>query len=190
MGDLQDDRIPPSLQTALAKLERDTAQAQPPQPQPQPCSTIPQKSSLLVCLALNYGGRNDILQASLKLAQLIQHQAIQASDVTEETLASLLSTKDIPDPDLIIRTSGECRLSNFMLWNAAYSELYFTPTLWPDFDDLALQQALAWYGQRQRKFGGRSSGTTTTTNNNHPQQDNATTTTTTTSITKNGQVRP
>ncbi|MGB4106653.1 MAG: polyprenyl diphosphate synthase [Alphaproteobacteria bacterium] len=94
-------------------------------------------------IALNYGGRHDILQAARKLGQ----------DATEEEFSSLLMTAGIPDPDLLIRTSGEKRISNFLLWQCAYSELFFTDTLWPDFDRADLEQALREYGQRERRFG-------------------------------------
>jgi undecaprenyl diphosphate synthase len=75
--------------------------------------------------------------------------------LTEDDLASYLSTNGLPDPDLVIRTSGEHRLSNFLLWNAAYAEIYFADTLWPDFDKACVHEALAWFAQRQRRFGAR-----------------------------------
>ncbi len=94
-------------------------------------------------IALNYGGRHDILQAARKLGP----------DGNEEEFSALTMTAGIPDPDLLIRTSGEKRLSNFLLWQCAYSELFFTDTLWPDFDRADLEQALRDYGQRERRFG-------------------------------------
>jgi undecaprenyl diphosphate synthase len=112
---------------------------------------------LTVCLAINYGGRQDILQATQKLARAIAKGEIPSDEViSEETLASYLSTAGIPDPDMIVRTSGEYRLSNFLLWNCAYSELYMTTVFWPDFDQACWKDALHWYQQRQRRFGARA----------------------------------
>jgi undecaprenyl diphosphate synthase len=140
LGNLDDTRIPTSLRDILQKLERETATDQP---------------ALTVCLAVNYGGRQDIIDATLRLAKEIASGNIHPDDVTEDTVSSLLCTSGIPDPDLIIRTSGECRLSNFLLWNTAYSEIYFTPELWPDFRNDSWKAALAWYAQRKRRFGAR-----------------------------------
>ena len=150
LGDLDDERIPSGFRSAFQKLERDTAE--------NTAATNPETSErqpFTICFALNYGGRKDMLNASLKLAEMIADREVEPEDVDEELLSSLLCTREIPDPDLIIRTSGECRLSNFMLWNAAYAELYFTDELWPDFNHDSWQEALQWYSQRQRKFGGR-----------------------------------
>lgn len=145
LGDMEDERISNGLREALHKLERDTAEH------------VARESGppFTVCFAINYGGKKDILNASLKLAQAIADNNLSPEQVDEDTLASFLSTKNVPDPDLIIRTSGECRLSNFMLWNAAYAELYFTDVLWPDFNHQSWLESLQWYSQRQRKFGGR-----------------------------------
>lgn len=98
-------------------------------------------------LALNYGGRAEIARAASRLA------AKGLTDITEEDLSREMYTWESPDPDLIVRTAGEERLSNFLLWQAAYSEFYFTDTLWPDFDDDALALAVEAYGRRKRKFG-------------------------------------
>ena len=100
-------------------------------------------------LAFNYGGRMDILQATRKLIR----DGIEPSRVDEEMFSSYLMTRDIPDPDLIIRTGGELRLSNFFLWQSAYSELYFTKTLWPDFDEREVVLALSSFSRRERRFG-------------------------------------
>ena len=151
LGDLEDERIPPGLRTAFQTLVRDTAE----NTAVTTNGKQEQQEPFTICFALNYGGRNDIVQASLQLAERIAAGDIDTNDVNEELFSSFLCTRDIPDPDLIIRTSGECRLSNFMLWNAAYAELYFTDVLWPDFDKYCWQEALEWYSQRQRKFGGR-----------------------------------
>jgi len=152
VGDLSDERIPASLRRRLQKLEQDTMEN-------CYCNSLQGTNAappeLTICLAINYGGRHDIVQATQRLAQLVAQGELDANDVTEEMISQHLSTTDIPDPDLIIRTSGEKRLSNFLLWNAAYAELYFVDTLWPDFDAQSLEASLDWFSQRQRRFGGR-----------------------------------
>jgi undecaprenyl diphosphate synthase len=145
LGDLQDERIPNGLRDILSKLERDTS-----------C----QNGVVTVCIAVNYGGRQDIVNASLRLAKAISCGQIDEDNVTEEDFGSFLCTLDIPDPDLIIRTGGEKRLSNFLLWNSAYSELYFSDVLWPDFDETCVLEALSWFATRSRRFGGRKSQVT------------------------------
>jgi undecaprenyl diphosphate synthase len=104
-------------------------------------------------IAFNYGGHWDITQAVQKLAVLVQQGKLKPEAITEEAIAANLSTQDLPLPDLFIRTSGEQRISNFLLWQLAYSELYFTDTLFPDFDEQALEKALHWFAQRERRFG-------------------------------------
>lgn len=106
---------------------------------------------LTLTIAANYGGRWDILQAMQKA--LIANPHLQATDLTESVLLPHLSMAYAPEPDLFIRTGGEQRVSNFLLWQLAYTELYFTDTLWPDFDATQLQAAFAWYAQRERRFG-------------------------------------
>jgi undecaprenyl diphosphate synthase len=101
-------------------------------------------------MAVNYGGRLDIVDA----VKTIITEGISADDVNEETLSSYLSTADEPDPDLFIRTSGEMRISNFLLYQLAYAEFYFTDTLWPDFDELEYFKALDCFAKRDRRFGG------------------------------------
>jgi len=101
---------------------------------------------LVFNICFNYGGRWDIAQAAAKLAA-------QGREITEESLAGAMALAHVPDPDLVIRTGGEQRISNFLLWQAAYSELYFTDKLWPEFDDAALDAAIADYGCRERRFG-------------------------------------
>ncbi|HYT16107.1 MAG TPA: polyprenyl diphosphate synthase [Burkholderiales bacterium] len=101
-------------------------------------------------IAANYGGRWDLLQAMAKLAH---SGPIPVGGFTEEQLAPHLALNYAPEPDLFIRTGGEQRISNFLLWQLAYTELYFTPTLWPDFDATQLDLAIAWYQQRERRFG-------------------------------------
>jgi undecaprenyl diphosphate synthase len=105
---------------------------------------------LILTLAFNYSGRQELLAAIKSLMT----SGIPAAAVDEETLQSHLFTQDLPDPDLIIRTSGEHRISNFLLWQSAYSEFYFTPTLWPDFGPDDLFEAVTEYGRRERRFGG------------------------------------
>jgi undecaprenyl diphosphate synthase len=101
---------------------------------------------LILNVCFNYGGRWDIAQAAAKLAA-------RGEPVTESALGAAMALAHVPDPDLIIRTGGEQRLSNFLLWQAAYSELFFSDRLWPEFDDAALDEAIAAYSQRERRFG-------------------------------------
>jgi undecaprenyl diphosphate synthase len=110
---------------------------------------------LTLTIAANYGGRWDILQALQRLAA--ERPQSLAAGVTEQALAPYLALSHAPEPDLFIRTGGEQRVSNFLLWQLAYSELYFTDTLWPDFDAAALDAAFAWYRTRERRYG-RTSG--------------------------------
>lgn len=107
---------------------------------------------LTLAVAANYGGRWDMLQAVQ--AWHTEHPGAPASAITEDALRPYLSLNDAPDPDLLIRTGGEVRISNFMLWQSAYTELYFTPALWPDFNSTLLDEALSWYATRDRRFGG------------------------------------
>ncbi|MEN9940679.1 MAG: hypothetical protein RLZZ321_1661 [Bacteroidota bacterium] len=109
--------------------------------------------NLTLVLALNYSARQEILEASKKLAALIQSGSISLDQIQEQDFSQLLQTKDIPDPELLIRTSGECRISNFLLWQLSYTELYFTETHWPDFRREALLEAICAYQKRERRFG-------------------------------------
>jgi undecaprenyl diphosphate synthase len=104
-------------------------------------------SSLVLTIAINYGGRHEILEACRKLCE-------SNEDITEENFKKFLYTKDLPDPDLLIRTSGEMRISNFLLFQVAYTELYFTKTLWPDFTKEEYFKILQDFGKRERRFGG------------------------------------
>ena len=106
-------------------------------------------------LALNYGGRAEIVDAVNKMAAEMTEKGGRFPKVTEESFRNYLYASDIPDPDLLIRTSGELRLSNFLLWELSYSEMYVTDTLWPDFGKKEFGEALEAYGQRDRRFGGR-----------------------------------
>ena len=150
LGDLNDDRIPDGTKHALIKLQTVSKQAC-----DQRMLVERDCDILTVCLAINYGGRSDILQAAAKLAQSVALGEVTSDSIDETEISKRLSTSCIPDPDLIIRTGGEKRLSNFLLWNAAYAELYFSDTLWPDFNDESLSEAILWYGKRHRRFGGR-----------------------------------
>ncbi len=109
--------------------------------------------NLTLYIALSYGGRWDIAQAARRLAERVQAGAMQPAAVDEQALGRELALADAPEPDLFIRTGGEQRLSNFLLWNLAYTELYFCSTLWPDFDDEELQRAFSYFAGRQRRFG-------------------------------------
>jgi undecaprenyl diphosphate synthase len=110
---------------------------------------------LTLVVALNYGSRAEIASAARKLAERAAAGRLDPADVDEQMLAAELQTSGLPELDLLIRTSGEIRLSNFLLWQAAYAELVFTPTLWPDFGERDFAEALAQYSGRQRRFGGR-----------------------------------
>ncbi len=110
-------------------------------------------TSLIINIAANYGGRWDLTQALQKLAKQVADGERSADSLTEEDIASELITADLPEPDLFIRTGGEQRISNFLIWQLAYTELYFTDTLWPEFNARALDQAIEWYGKRERRFG-------------------------------------
>ena len=112
------------------------------------------RDGLTLVVAFNYGARQEITRAARRVAEEVAQGKLMATDVTMDTFGTFLDTQDIPDPDLIIRTSGEQRLSNFLLWQSAYSELVFVPTYWPDFDRAALEAAIREYQQRERRFGG------------------------------------
>jgi undecaprenyl diphosphate synthase len=109
---------------------------------------------LTLVVAFNYGARQEIARAAQRLAAEVVAGRVAVADVTADKLATYLDAPDLPDPDLIIRTSGEQRLSNFLLWQAAYSELVFVPVYWPDFDRAALEQAIVEFRGRERRFGG------------------------------------
>jgi undecaprenyl diphosphate synthase len=115
-------------------------------------------TGLNLILALNYGGRREIVDAVRELSAMAARGEIDPATIDESSIAGALYLPDVPDPDLIIRTSGEQRLSNFLLWESAYSELWFTPVLWPDFRKEHLQEALDGYALRRRRFGGLDPG--------------------------------
>ncbi len=111
-------------------------------------------NDMVLTLALSYGGRQEILDSIRDLATKVEASEITANDITEELISNSLYTAGMPDPDLLIRTSGEYRISNFLLWQIAYTEIYITPTLWPDFNEKEYMAAIMDYQKRERRFGG------------------------------------
>lgn len=105
-------------------------------------------------IAINYGGRDDIRRGVMKIAEKVRSGELDPASITEATVSENLDTADIPDPDLLIRTSGELRISNFLIWQCAYTEYYFTDVLWPDFNKEELQKAVDAYMHRERRMGG------------------------------------
>ena len=155
LGDWQDDKISPALRNTLATLEKVTA-----------VSSQKLKTNLTVCIAINYGGRSDILKAALQMANNHHQNHLSHNkeyndgeennqELMEDIFDQYLCTDGIPDPDLLIRTGGQQRLSNFLLWNVAYSELYFSKYMWPDFNEEQLDEAIEWFQGTQRTYGGR-----------------------------------
>jgi len=110
-------------------------------------------TGLVLSIAANYGGRWDIAQAAKKLASDVNQGIISLDDINEDSLNQQTSLADLPTLDLLIRTGGDCRISNFLLWQVAYEELFFTDTLWPDFNEKKLQEAINCFDQRERRFG-------------------------------------
>ena len=135
IGDLS--RLSEPVQSALADAERETSQGQ----------------ELTLILALSYGGRDEIMRAAKQIAQRALDGHLDINELDNKTFSKFLDTGDIPEVDLLIRTSGEVRISNFLLWQAAYAEFYFTDVLWPDFNATELRKALDDYLQRKRRFG-------------------------------------
>ena len=111
-------------------------------------------TGMVLCLALNYGGRSEIVDAAKKIAREVECGNMELEDVTEESFNDYLYMPHMPDPDLLIRTGGEIRISNFLLWEISYTELWFTKTCWPDFSTEELDEAIKDYGSRERRFGG------------------------------------
>jgi undecaprenyl diphosphate synthase len=129
------DRVPEALAVKMAALERETAD----------------NERLQLWIAFDYGGRAELVEAARRVVE----DGLDAADVSEEALAARLFAPELPDPDLVIRTSGELRVSNFLLWQSAYAEFVFTDTLWPDFGEEQLRAALDEYARRGRRFGAR-----------------------------------
>jgi len=130
-------RLSQSVQDALAKVEEETAAGK----------------TLTLVLALSYGGRDEIMRAAKQIARAALAGSLEIDQLDNHSFSRFLDTGDVPEPDLLIRTSGEMRISNFLLWQAAYAELYFTEVLWPDFNAAELQKALDDYLCRKRRFG-------------------------------------
>ena len=135
IGDLT--RFPQSLQGSIERTCRQTRN----------------NGSMTLTIALNYGGQWDICNACQSIAKRVEHGELGAEEITPQLIQSHLCTHDLPDPDLFIRTGGEIRISNFLLWQLAYTELFFTDTYWPDFDIDCFEIALNDYAERQRRFG-------------------------------------
>lgn len=132
-------RLDRDLQEAITKLEEESKAY----------------TGLNFQVALNYGGRDEITRSVRSIATEVSAGRLRPEDIDEATILKYLDTADIPDPDLLIRTSGEVRLSNFMLWQMAYAEFYFPSVLWPDFSEKDLHDAIVYYNGRERRFGGR-----------------------------------
>lgn len=131
------DMLAADIVAKMAKIEDKTAE----------------NDGMTLCVALSYGGRQEITAAARKIAQMVQNGDLSLSDIDTETFASMLYTAGIPEPDLLIRTSGEQRISNYLLWQLAYSEMYFSPTLWPDFSKSELKDIIEIYNKRERRYG-------------------------------------
>ncbi|KEY91507.1 undecaprenyl pyrophosphate synthase [Candidatus Photodesmus blepharus] len=110
-------------------------------------------TGMVINIAANYGGKWDITEAMKKIAIKVQSEELQPSDIDENLITNHLATSNIPEVDLLIRTSGECRISNFVLWQLAYAEIYFIPICWPDFGEDSLIEAVTWFVDRERRFG-------------------------------------
>ncbi|HEX9780097.1 MAG TPA: polyprenyl diphosphate synthase [bacterium] len=136
------EQLPEETQTVLRRVTADTAGM----------------TRMTLTLALSYGGRQEILDAAARLARLVRSGALAPDDITEARFAEQLYTYGLPDPDLLIRTSGERRLSNFLLWQTSYTELYVTPKMWPDFSREDLVDAFADFERRDRRYGRSSDG--------------------------------
>lgn len=117
------------------------------------CSTTAGNTGLLLNIAINYGGRNEIVKATKAIAQKVRDREIDIEDINESTIEEHLYSKGVPEPDLLIRTAGEMRISNFLLWQIAYTEIWITDVLWPDFNREVIIDAIGDYLKRDRKFG-------------------------------------
>lgn len=129
--------LEPDIIEKMAEIERNTVNNQ----------------SVTLCVALSYGSRQEIISAVRQIAQEVQQGLLQAQDIDMQTIGNHLYTQGIPDPDLLIRTSGEMRVSNYLLWQLAYTEFYFSETLWPDFSADELEQIITEYNNRERRYG-------------------------------------
>lgn len=129
--------LAPDIVEKLEKIERETAD----------------NKSVTLCVALSYGGRQEIVAAAKRLAEQVQQGALKPEDIDSTLFGKYLYTADIPDPDLMVRTGGELRISNYLLWQLSYSEFYFSDTLWPDFKAEELMQIIEEYNKRERRYG-------------------------------------
>ncbi len=129
--------LSPGIQEKMAFLERESAQ----------------NTELTLCIALSYGSRQEIVAAVKRIAKKVADGELEISQITTDTVSDALYTKDIPDPDILIRTSGEKRISNYLLWQAAYTEFFFTDTLWPDFSKEELCEIIQAFKNRERRYG-------------------------------------
>ena len=132
-------RFAPDLVKGLNKLEYETRN----------------NTRMVFAIAINYGARDEMRRGMIRMAEDVKAEKLEPTAITEQTIGSYLDTADMPDPDLLIRTSGELRLSNFLLWQLAYTEIYVTDVLWPDFNKEELQKAVDSFGKRERRYGGR-----------------------------------
>ncbi len=130
--------LPAAVQLKLRKIEERTSK----------------NSDILVILALNYGARSEIVDAAKRIARCVKQNKLNPDDISENNFSDYLYTAGLPDPDLLIRTSGEMRISNFLLWQVSYAEIYITKKLWPDFRKKDLEKAILDYRQRGRRYGG------------------------------------
>ncbi|MBQ9731556.1 MAG: isoprenyl transferase [Alphaproteobacteria bacterium] len=121
----------------MSKIEQDTAH----------------NDGLVLCIALSYGSRQEIVATAKKIASMVKRGDIKVNDIDTKMFSDMLYTKSIPNPDIVIRTGGEMRVSNYLLWQIAYSELFFSPTLWPDFNAKELEQIIQKFNQRERRYG-------------------------------------
>jgi undecaprenyl diphosphate synthase len=135
IGDLT--RVPDHVREGILGLQERTAK----------------NTGMTVIIALSYSSRWEITDTVQRIAQQVKEGALQPADITEETISKNLATNFMPDPDLLIRTGGECRLSNYLLWQCAYTEFYFCDTFWPDFHEEDLQKALDYFNRKERRFG-------------------------------------
>ncbi len=131
------DRFSEEVRERLLHIEQSTAEG----------------DKLTLVLAFDYSSRDEIMRAARQLAERVAKGELQSGDITEQSISESLYTADMPDPDFIIRTSGECRLSNFLLWQASYAEMYFPQTLWPDFREEEFDKAMEVYAERDRRYG-------------------------------------
>ena len=129
--------LPADIRSSMRRLEDDTKN----------------NAKMTVCIALSYGSRQEILQAVRKIATLAKRGDIKPEDIDDKMFSDMLYTQEIPDPDLVIRTSGEQRLSNYLLWQVAYAEFYFSEVLWPDFDRAELEKIIENFNKRERRYG-------------------------------------